>query len=201
MGGVLLSNAYKELSSMLANFFVKHGTVEKDKFEVYAYGFEVLLSTIVYTAIFIAIAAITETLIPSLVFYAGFFIVRTISGGYHAKTYISCHLLFTANQLAFISVLKLTPTATHIYITSAMVVTSSILVFMLAPVAHPNKPFIKSEKKRFRKYSCIYAALLVSVFIVIAILIPSKYVYYLLSYAVGTFSAAVSLVSAKILYK
>lgn len=196
-----MSNAYKKLSCIMTNFFIQRGTISENKKEVYTYGFEVLLSTIVYTAVFIFIAIITETIVPSLVFYAGFFIVRTIAGGYHAKTYTFCHLLFTANHLAFIFILKLAPIVSHIYIISAMVVISSILLFIFAPVAHPNKPFVKSEKKRFRRYSCIYAALLIIVSGIIVVFISPNYVYYLLSYAIGTFSAAISLVSAKILYK
>lgn len=196
-----MSNAYKELSCTLARFFVKKGTIKEEKREIYEYGFEILLSTIVYTVIFIGIAIVTDTLIPSLVFYTGFFIVRTIAGGYHAKTYISCHLLFMANHLLFIAVLKLTPIALHTYIASGMIVISSLILLLFAPVAHPNKPFIKSEKERFRKYACIYAALLIIIFSIIANLISPQYVHYLLSYATGTFSAAISLASAKILYK
>lgn len=192
---------YKEFSEIAADHYIKHGIIKESKRDVYRYGFEVLLSTLVYTIIFIVTAIISNTFIESLIFWLGFFIVRTIAGGYHAKTYIACHLLFMTTHLLFISILKLSPAASHIYISLTMMMVSSVLLFLFAPVAHPNKPFIKSEKKRFRKYSCIYAILLLLVSAYTAILIPPKYVYYLLSYAIGTFSAAISLISAKILYK
>lgn len=195
-----MQNIYKRLSVAITDSFIRNDIIPAKKKEIYKYGFEVLISTLVYTAIFIAISVITKTIVPSLVFWIGFFIVRTISGGFHAKTYLSCHLLFLINHLVAICILKLCPVAAQVPTAYVLSMISAILMLIFAPVDHPNKPFIKSERKRFRKYSCIFAVLLLIVSVSVVIVSNSRFVYYSLSFAIGTFSAAVSLVSAKISY-
>lgn len=145
-------------------------------------------------------AIVTHTLLVSLIFWVGFFIVRTIAGGYHAKTYIACHMLFMLNHVMLIVTIKFFPPHAQNHMTFALALLSAILIFLFAPVDHPNKPFIKGEERRFRKFSCIYALLvLVFAFILYAFsILPSEYA---LSFATGTFSAAFALTGAKIQQK
>lgn len=191
---------YKKISQLLTNYFIHKGTVTADQYEVYAYGFEVLISTLVYTFIFILIAFVTRTLLASLIFWIGFFIVRTIAGGYHAKTYIVCHMLFMLNHVIVIAALKLTSLPAQKHIAFALILLSAILIFLFAPVDHPNKPFIKGEEQRFRKLSCIYA-LFILVLAVILYAFSFDLSEYPLSFAIGTFSAAFALTGAKIQQK
>ena len=189
---------YKKSARYLTNQFVKHGSISQEKVNVYAYGFEILISTIIYTIIFLITAAITDTILESLLFWFGFFIVRTIAGGYHAKTYIFCHILFLLNHIAFIVILKSIPSDAIIFLNSCSMLTSAICLFKFAPVDHPNKRFTKNEKNKFRAGSVAYAFLILAITsLAFAFHFLNNALY--LSYSIGTFSASTSVVIAKII--
>ena len=165
---------------------------------MYLYGFEVLISSIIYTTIYILVSIITKTVFPSICFFIGFYLIRSISGGFHANTYTACHILYFANHIAFIGIIKLTPYCAIKAVTSTLLIISSALILIFAPVDHPNKPFIKNEKKRFRLISTIYGILLLLVS-ALPFLINSELILNTLQYiSIGSISAAVSLTIAKI---
>lgn len=189
---------YKKGARSITKQFIKHGSISEEKANVYAYGFEILISTIIYTIFFLITAAITGTLLESLLFWLGFFIVRTIAGGYHAKTYIFCHILFFLNHIAFIAILKLTPSSAITFLVLSLTLTSAICLFIFAPVDHPNKRFTENEQKKFRVGSLAYAFLtLIIISLAFAFHFQNEGLY--LGYSIGTFSATFSVVIAKII--
>lgn len=189
---------YKKSARYITNQFVKHGSISEEKVNVYAYGFEILISTIVYTIIFLITAAITDTILESLLFWFGFFIVRTIAGGYHAKTYIFCHILFFLNHITFIAIIKLIPSNAIAVLVLCLTLMSAICLFKFAPIDHPNKRFTENEKNKFRTGSVAYAFLiLIITSIAFAFHFFNEALY--LGYSIGTFSATTSVVIAKII--
>ena len=58
---------YKTLALCLTKKFIKLNLVPAEKEPVYSYGFEIILSMIVYALIFVITAIITSTLVTSLV--------------------------------------------------------------------------------------------------------------------------------------
>ena len=191
---------YKRIARTITSAFVNNGTISEDKSNIYAYGFEVLISTIAYTTILIGIAAITKTLLESFLFWLGFFIVRTIAGGYHAETYITCHILFLCSHLSFIAFLKLVPSVSHEFFIIAFAGISSIVLFLIAPVDHPNKRFTINEYKRYKKCSFTYAILFVTITTVMLVYRVID-LSLLLSFVIGTLIATLSVISAKIVNK
>lgn len=174
--------------------------IDETKKDIYIYGFEYIISNIVYLAIFFALCIITKTLLTSLCFWLGIFLLRKIAGGHHANSYISCHILFAANHILFIMMVFIFPPKHYqLFIVIAILITV-IAIFTCAPVDHKNKPFIKTEYQRYKTLSYIYGSLLL--FFVILILfqvVPSN--KYLFAYMFGTFSATLSLLYAKLIRK
>ncbi len=165
---------------------------------MYLYGFEVLISSIIYTTVFILVSIITKTIFPSLCFFIGFYLIRSISGGFHANTYTACHILYFANHIAFIVIIKLTPSCAANIVTSTLLIISSALILIFAPADHPNKPFIKNEKKRFRLLSTLYGILLIFIS-AFPFFITSKLILNTLQFiSIGSISAAISLTVARI---
>jgi len=187
---------YKEIALSATNHFINKGVIDESKRVVYQYGFEVLFSTLVYSFIFVATALISETLIKSVVFWLGFFIIRKTSGGYHCNTYFSCHLLFLVNHLLFIVVIKTIPYSFISTLSIILFVLSFVFILIFAPVDNYNKPFIKTERKRFRKMSIVYAIVLLIFCVTNSIVLHLDTIAICLS--IGSFSAAVSLIAGKI---
>ncbi len=189
---------YRKLANSLTHFFVKKKVVSEDEVEAYAYGFEILLSIIVYESIFVLISIFTNTFIPSLGFWISFFFIRTFCGGFHASTYFKCHLMFLANHVLFIFLYK------HLFLlidhkwVSVFLFFSALTVFLIAPVDHPNKPFLENEYSKFKKRSRTYGVLII-ILAVFNIFFSTKDFGW--GYGFGTLSATISLIFAKILYK
>lgn len=188
---------YKKLAVVLTDKFIKSGIVEGTQREVYQYGFEILLSYISYILIFLVVAVLTGTFICSLLFGIAFFITRSIAGGYHAATYSACHFLSLVNQVMFILLIILLPNENHPLASVGATLMSSVLLLIFAPIDHPNKPFIKTERKRFRRMCCVYAYV-IPVIVTALVLFATQLSTYILSFSLGIFSAAFALLSAKI---
>lgn len=191
-------NIYKKLSLLTTNFFMQKSIIDKDKQQIYEYGFEVLISSVSYIVSLIIISIISNTLIPSAIFFAGFFIIRTISGGYHARTYKLCHLLFFGNHIAFILFIRSIPNPHKELVSIILILISVVIILIFAPVDHPNKPFTPKEKTHFRSISITYAIILLCIAITILLFDINFQVKYSLSFAIGSISAAISLMIAKI---
>lgn len=189
---------YAQLAKRITNAFVSKGSIKDADSDVYAYGFQILLSSISYALIFILISIVTNTLLESLIFFVGFYIVRSFCGGYHASTYLRCHILFAANHLAFIALIRFFPSSILGFAITALYAFCIISILLLAPVDHKSKRFIKNEYKTFRKKSVIYSILLILLLCFVAFgTLPSNHL--LLSHCIGTLSATVSLIVAKII--
>lgn len=191
---------YKTLALCLTKKFIKMNLISPDKESVYSYGFEIILSTIVYAIIFLATALITSTLMTSLLFFVGFYLIRKFCGGYHASTYMKCHLMTATVHLIAIIFFHYFPHDAFYLFSIVSLLVCCILILIFAPVDHKNKPFIKNEFRRFRKKSCIYCGIIV-IILSIAVVLRSKCNnnIYLFSYSLGTLTATLSMLGAKIL--
>lgn len=182
---------YETLSKRITSFFIQKGMIPQEKQEIYEYSYEVLLSECAYTLLMLAIALISKTLIPSLCFFLGFLICRKVAGGYHASTYTKCHLLFIANQILFILLVYFVPPPTRWLFTLGMLLAALPLIYTLAPMDHPNKPFDRREYQKYKKQSRILVFLLVIISGIVLSINKNTYIYFCFSF--GIFSASVSL--------
>lgn len=90
-----------ELSNIITLRLQKVGVIQ-DKFEIYKYGFELLISSLIGISLILIIGLLSNTFSDSLVFLVCFIILRQCTGGYHSKSYLSCNLSFISVYLIFI---------------------------------------------------------------------------------------------------
>lgn len=79
------------LSTLISDQFVKHNIIPKDAKDVYTYGVEITISSIIGFLITLAIGLLFDSLINAMIFYVIFISLRSMTGGYHAKTYLKCN--------------------------------------------------------------------------------------------------------------
>lgn len=187
---------YKNLAQRISNKFIAMGIVDETKKDIYVYGFEYIISNFVYLSIFFAICFLSKTLLASLCFWLGIFILRKIAGGHHANSYISCHILFAFNHILFIAFTFIFPPKYYYVFTVIALLIAFLSIYICAPVDHKNKPFIKTEYKRYKTLSYIYGTCLLVFDIALFInLFPVN--IHLFGFAFGTLSATISLLCAK----
>ncbi len=131
--------------------------INKDEREVYIYGTELMLSSIVGILALIFASVCTGKYFQWLPFLVGFVPLRLLGGGYHAKNHKSCIITFTS---AYLVCTILTETVKR---EKPMIVLLSILVFftifLFSPVEAKNKTLSISVRTTNRRKSIVLAVI------------------------------------------
>lgn len=142
----------RRISEKLANFLLSKNVIEKSEIDIYVYGYEVLISSLVDFLIIIAIGYIFNRIIAMLLFFIMFVSVRLYTGGYHAETFLKCKIVFVFICISIILLSKMDlPFITVILIMLLYNAASALIT----PVENINKPLNDNEKLKYRKISII----------------------------------------------
>lgn len=192
-------NLYTKIAERLTKKLILWDVIENNKFDVYAYSFEVLISYSVYFLSFLIISILTSTFLESLCFIIGFCALRHFTGGFHTSSYLRCNLLSTFSHLIFIFLCKVIPSTWYMFSIGILIIYILLSVFIFAPIDHENKPFSEREFARFRFKSRIYSSIISVILSLGSTLIPILRLY-IFSFIIGTTFAATSVWVAKTIY-
>lgn len=183
-----------KLAKGTACFFVDNKIIEVEDSEVYAYGIELLLSTIFNLIIAIIIALISNEFIPCVINLTAFVTIRMYAGGYHADTHWGCMLTLVCVLSAFILIIKTFSTATIRFLSPILWVLSVLILYKFAPVEHPNKPISEKKKMKLRKKSLI-SFFIWTIFCIIFYFVKTEVCFYAVT---GIFTLTCAMVAGKI---
>ena len=124
-----------KLAKSMALFFADKNLIAAEDKEVYAYGAELLLSTVFNLVIALVIALITNTFWQCLVFLTSFVTIRIYAGGYHADTHRNCMLTLVCVQGLFVLIIKNFSAEKVKVAIPIMLMLSIAVIILLAPVA------------------------------------------------------------------
>jgi accessory gene regulator B len=127
--------------------------------EIYIYGLDALISTVINLAIITALGLILGLFAETAVFMLAFAILRVYAGGYHAKTHLGCTIGFVVTYLTNMALVHHIPAELSKLLALVIAPVSLVLVFVMAPVEHENRPFEGDEYRRFKKISRIVASI------------------------------------------
>ena len=179
------------LSEKLSCFFVRSKIIQQEDKEIYSYSVEVLLATILNFVMLYLIAILTGKVWETTMFVLGFVPLRSLAGGFHAKTHFRCLMTLLCTYTAFLAIVYLMSQELYIFVTVSCVSLSAILVYLLAPVEDKNKPLSASEQKHYR-YRSRFTILVYAVVILFGIFMFQHRVEFL-CIAVGILSVSFSL--------
>ena len=143
------------ISAKITAFFISQGIVPDEDREVYEYGFELLLTDLFNFSVILLISAITGLVWPTMIYICIFVGLRSVCGGYHAKTHLRCHICTIGAYFLFIVLLNMqaiTDKATVLLIGDFF---AAIPVILFAPIPHTNKPLSPKAYNRNRLLSII----------------------------------------------
>ena len=151
---------FSRLARRLAYFFVEKNIIKPKDIEIYAYGYEIMLSETVNWIITIIIALLTGKIIETFAYMLAFMRLWGALGGFHANSHIGCIVISTVVYIGCLCLIIQTPMGIYWMLISAGLILHMGLVFAIAPVAHPNKPFMnEAERLKFRRKSCRLSAI------------------------------------------
>lgn len=186
-------------TNIARNFFNNHVFDDETDIDVYSYGLEIMLASTMNVLAIFGLSIIFHQFIPTVAFMLVFMAMRTFAGGYHAKTHLTCFLIF----LFFYGVMLLLAAAlpaefiNPLFITMTMV--SSIIIVAWAPIIDQGTPLKKSRIRKNRKIAMVLLSLVVLFIVVLYFVDNTKTI--LLCASFGLFAASISLAAAKILNK
>ena len=147
----------KELSNKITKKLVDINIIEEADSELYEYGFwqgGVLIFNFI-TVILLGI--LFNMLLESVIFLIFYGVLRTIAGGYHARTQNTCYILSIILMIVVLIMLKTFPW--NIILCCILTVLSISVIFILAPIQDENKLLDETEKSFFKKLSRIISLL------------------------------------------
>ena len=142
----------------LARRLLLQKVIIEDHLDVYVYGFELLISSLFSTLLILLIGVLTHNILETIAFLATFILLRSFSGGYHAKTYIVCSIVtFAIFGTALILANNILPNIISYMI---LIVAGFSVLFGFAPIENPNKQFSIVQRKRYKTVSIVLFVLL-----------------------------------------
>lgn len=160
------------LSQLLAKHLNKTSVITESDMELYAYGFFVLISRILFLIVSVIFGIIFNIIIESILFYFLFCFIRSYAGGIHAPTELLCTIFTTVSLFLSVLGIKLMLNYGEQKIAFAIYFVSLLIIIILSPLDTKEKPLNINEKKCFKVKT--YAVLIVVIIISIAAVIFSK---------------------------
>ena len=80
------------LSTKITAFLIEQNIVSKKNKEVYEYGFDLLIADFINFSTILLIGVLCCRPWPTVLYLTIFVGLRSVCGGYHAKTHLKCHV-------------------------------------------------------------------------------------------------------------
>ena len=148
------------MSAKITAFLIEQKIISGEDREIYEYGFELLLADLFNFSVILLIGSIAHQLWPTVVYLLIFVGLRSVCGGYHAKTHLRCHIGTIGVYILFLLLLDTQTLAENRLLLLWGDFIAAIPIILFAPIPHANKPLSKTVRKRNRIRSIILFFLL-----------------------------------------
>lgn len=194
----MVRGLYNKVSQIITKKLLSYGVIKKNDFEVYRYGFELLISLLITILVIVIISCFLGKGIESIIYLVGFFSVRVICGGYHAKHHWSCFLTTLGTYFFFLFIyFNLIRIVKLEIILFCLNFFSSIIIMVFAPVEDPNNRMSEFRKRKSKILGLILSLTIFGVF-ALSCLVERNIVKYFVPYFIGIFISSSAILVARI---
>lgn len=181
-----------EKSRKLSDAMASQGIIKPEDSAVYAYGLELIASTVLSIAAVIIISVIFSRPLAGLLFLTAFIPLRSTAGGYHATTHLYCLITFSVSfTVLLLASIWLIPYIRPVYL-SAVSLANLIMVLILSPVGTSKKP-MSDKKRRVNRLRSIVIAILFVLITSSSFLLGGRYFSLFVYFTMGQLAAMISL--------
>ncbi|MCL2628194.1 MAG: accessory gene regulator B family protein [Oscillospiraceae bacterium] len=152
------------LINRIANNWSNLGVIDKSDVDIYVYGLELLLYSILNLIAILTTAVLYGYMFESIILIIILVPFQAFGGGYHAKTHLRCFLIMYIGWWIVVHIIPMI----SIFVATIICVSSVIVVFLLAPIPNENVPMSENQRHKMRRIVRIIAlcALCASVFFI-----------------------------------
>lgn len=146
----------KRLADILTKFICSHINAPPEMADVYRYGFEITISSILNIILVLCCGIIMGDVLASVVYLFVFILIRIFTGGYHATSYLRCNIVMVVSFLLTYALYRvLIGLNTDIRILEAILLANGLPIIIFAPVKNPHKELTPKKAKKFRVISIV----------------------------------------------
>lgn len=161
---------------------LRNKVISEDDKEIYLFGLVLMLRVLLNTVTLILIGLWFNMLAVSATFVCFSLFIRSYSGCFHSDNPVICYLISTSSIILLLISIKLQ--IWNVYISGILVILSTVIFLIYAPVGHKNKILEDIESKIYRRrlLKIVFGLLcLMSIFTISNL----KYLLYAGSFAFG----------------
>lgn len=162
----------QQMAIKTAEKMSEHSVIEPKATHIYAYGLELLFSSLVGVMALIIISTVCGKPFLWIPYLVGFIPLRLSGGGYHAKTHFRC--IFTFSFLYFLIVLIESVFIIPVKAWLIVCLVNLIIILLFSPVAAPNKPLKERDRRTNRRNSLFLCLINLLGCVVVLFLFASK---------------------------
>ena len=147
-------------ASFIVDILLKNKIIDNSSEDIYQYGFEIMISTILTFILAVTCGILLKCVTASLIYFLIFAILRSICGGYHAKTYFQCNMIFICVTLFVILAYKNVAIEQCSELHYCIIIFAVLITIFYAPVENKNKLLTIKQKRFFRILGTVLVILL-----------------------------------------
>lgn len=150
-----------QISEKILKFTSKHIEISSEMKDVYQYGIEITLSSMLNMTLVLLCSLILGNFIAGLLYLSIFIFLRSFTGGYHATSYFRCNLTFVSTFIiTFFAYNVISGCQFSIYICGTLTFASFIPIALFSPVPNKHKPLSDKQRKNAFVRSIIITSVL-----------------------------------------
>lgn len=183
---------YQAIARKIVGFLFRNNPIDDDQFNNYAFGFEVIISSLFPFLIMLIISLCFGVVGQYLIFTVTFLVLRTFCGGHHADTYLKCFILTILNYIIFLLLTMFFGLNYLKYIVLPLIILFLAAVFAFAPISTTINVANRST------YRVVCRILSVMMCVIVCAALLTGHLTWCFPVLYGCVSVAVSLLIAKI---
>ena len=132
-----------------AERLAQEGIVRREDVALYSYGLWQGLLLLLNIGTALLIGLLLDEVVACIIFLVCYLPLRSMAGGYHARTPLRCYLLGIVLVTTALAAIKWLPWTLEGALSTAAI--ASVIIWRLSPVEDENKPLDEKELVHFRK--------------------------------------------------
>lgn len=161
------------ITQHLLSFVKANTSISKDEIEVYKYGIEITISSLLNIIIVFSLSFIFNDFMSGLCFLSCFILLRQFSGGYHAESYFKCNLSLAISYLSVLFISKYFVKLPLGFVEGLLII-GLIVVIVCSPVNNKHKLLTNQKKAICKRVSIV----IYSILSIVSIILKSLRNYY-----------------------
>ncbi len=180
----------------IAELLEANKIINKNDMELYKYGLEIFIMTVVELGAVLLVSAIIGNFVETFIFLIGFMPIRIYAGGYHADTRLRCFLVLLMVYIFFSILLNRVEFINYKYLVMLISASGILSIALISPIKHKNKRITESEGIRYKTIAIILSTIESAIIDICMFLNYSN--LYVNALVIGLFTAIISLLAGKI---